>query len=98
MIGLMWYLMGMMTTGAAWWYLHIQRRYRLSLLANLSLVAVFGLLWICIGWSWASFAEGEPRSGAMGLLCFGLPGLMLLNLTWNRLISPNPIPDSGTSS
>ncbi|MGF1757265.1 tetrachloroethene dehalogenase [Photobacterium sagamiensis] len=94
MIGLMWYLMGMLTTGAAWWYMNLNRQYRLSLVANLCLVAVFGFLWICIGWSWASFAEGEPRSGAMGLVCFGLPGLILMSVTWRRFITPYPITQS----
>ncbi|MDD1783484.1 tetrachloroethene dehalogenase [Enterovibrio sp. ZSDZ35] len=88
MIGLMWYLMGMMTVGAAWWYAEIKKRYDITVLANLGLVAVFVILWVCIGWSWASFAEGEPQSGAMGLVCFGLPGVILLNLVWKRLIVP----------
>lgn len=88
MIGLMWYLMGMMTVGAIWGYVEMSKDYRISKAANLGLVAVFGVLWICIGWSWASFAEGEPQSGAMGLVCFGLPGVILLNLVWKRLIVP----------
>ena len=82
--------MGMLTMGAAWGYVNLNRQYRLSLIAKLSLAAVFGFFWISIGWSWASFAEGEPQSGAMGLVCFGLPGLILMSLTWTRLISPNP--------
>lgn len=94
MIGLMWYLMGMLTTGAAWWYLSIRRRYQLSVFANLGLLAVFIILWICIGWSWASFAEGEPQSGAMGLVCFGLPGVILFNIVWKKLISPMHFADA----
>lgn len=91
MIGLMWYLMGMMTTGAAWGYVHLSKRYQMNWITHLALAAAFGILWICIGWSWASFAEGEPQSGAMGLVCFGLPGIILLNLTWKRLILPKKI-------
>ncbi|EGR7976689.1 tetrachloroethene dehalogenase [Vibrio vulnificus] len=91
MIALMWYLMGMLTTAALWGYLHVNKHYRLTWISNLALAAVFVILWICIGWSWASFAEGEPQSGAMGLVCFGLPGIILLNLTWKRLIAPNKL-------
>lgn len=91
MIGLMWYLMGMLTTAALWGYLHVNKRYRLTWMSNLALAAVFVILWICIGWSWASFAEDEAQSGAMGLVCFGLPGIILLNLTWKRLIAPNKL-------
>ena len=91
MIGLMWYLMGMLTTAALWGYLHVNKHYRLTWMSHLALVAIFGILWICIGWSWASFAEGEAQSGAMGLVCFGLPGVILLNITWKRLIAPNKL-------
>ncbi|MFC1503515.1 tetrachloroethene dehalogenase [Pseudomonadota bacterium] len=88
MIGLMWYLMGMATTATLWGYLHLRRNYQLGLMANLGLLGTFGLGWICVGWSWASFAEGEPQSGAMGLLNFGLPALILAVLTWRKLIQP----------
>lgn len=91
MIGLMWYLMGMLTMGAVWWYTHLSKHYQINWVTNLALVTVFGILWMCIGWSWASFAEGEAQSGAMGLVCFGLPAVILLNLTWQRLIKPNKI-------
>ncbi|PSW06554.1 tetrachloroethene dehalogenase [Photobacterium lipolyticum] len=88
MIGLMWYLMGMATTAALWGYVYLKRSYQLGLMANLGLLGAFGLGWICIGWSWASFAEGEPQSGAMGMLCFGLPTLILAAVTWRKLIQP----------
>ena len=89
MIGLMWYLMGMATTAALWGYWQLQRNYNLGLMANLGLVGTFGLGWICVGWSWASFAEGEPQSGAMGLVCFGLPAVILGLLTWRHYIQPS---------
>ncbi|MFC1503094.1 tetrachloroethene dehalogenase [Pseudomonadota bacterium] len=88
MIGLMWYLMGMATTAALWGYAHLRRNYQLDLKANLGLLSTFGLGWICIGWSWASFAEGEPQSGAMGMICFGLPALIMAVVTWRKFIQP----------
>lgn len=88
MIGLMWYLMGMATTAALWGYMHLKRNYSLDWKANLGLLTTFGFTWICIGWSWASFAEGEPQSGAMGLLNFGLPALIVAAYTWRKLINP----------
>ncbi|MGF1757182.1 tetrachloroethene dehalogenase [Photobacterium sagamiensis] len=88
MIGLMWYLMGMATTAALWGYVYLHRNYQLDLKANLGLLSAFGFSWICIGWSWASFAEGEPQSGAMGLLNFGLPALIIAVYTWRKLIQP----------
>lgn len=89
MMGLMWFLMGMGTTAALWAYLTIRGRYQLDWKANLGLFAAFGFAWICIGWSWGSFAEGEPQSGAMGLISFGLPALILLVMSWQKFILPN---------
>ncbi|WP_185826897.1 tetrachloroethene dehalogenase [Shewanella canadensis] len=88
MMGLMWYLLGMVTTGAIWGYVYLQRRYNLNWKANLGLFFAFAFAWICIGWSWGSFAEGEPQSGAMGLLNFGLPALILALFTWRKFIQP----------
>ncbi|WP_417346844.1 tetrachloroethene dehalogenase [Ferrimonas sp.] len=88
MMGLMWYLMGMATTGAIWGYASLRRRYRLGSGANLALLGTFVLAWLCVGWSWGSFAEGEPQSGAMGLICFGLSTLVVAALSWRHLIQP----------
>ncbi|MEH6534121.1 MAG: tetrachloroethene dehalogenase [Photobacterium frigidiphilum] len=88
MIGLMWYLMGMVTTAALWGYAYLRRNYLLDLKANLGLFSTFGLGWICVGWSWASFAEGEPQSGAMGMICFGLPAMIMAVVTWRKFIQP----------
>ncbi|WP_185817495.1 tetrachloroethene dehalogenase [Shewanella atlantica] len=89
MMGLMWYLMGMGTMAAIWAYVSLLGRYQLDWKANLGLFAAFGFAWICIGWSWGSFAEGEPQSGAMGLISFGLPALILLVMSWQKFILPN---------
>ncbi|WP_246033194.1 tetrachloroethene dehalogenase [Shewanella canadensis] len=89
MMGLMWFLMGMGTTAALWAYLSLRGRYQLGWKANLGLFSAFGFAWICIGWSWGSFAEGEPQSGAMGLISFGLPALVLFVMSWQKFIQPN---------
>ncbi|WP_185826824.1 tetrachloroethene dehalogenase [Shewanella canadensis] len=88
MMGLMWYLMGMLTTAALWGYLHLRQYYHLDWKANLGIIGAFGFAWICIGWSWASFVESEPQSGAMGLLNFGLLALFLGAYTWRKFIKP----------
>ncbi|USD38725.1 MULTISPECIES: hypothetical protein [Ferrimonas] len=88
MMGLMWYLMGMGTTAALWGYLRLRCTFALDWKANLGLWLAFVLLWVCVGWSWGSFAEGEPQSGAMGLLCFGLSSLMVTVLTVRHWVLP----------
>lgn len=41
-----------------------------------------------IAWAGASFLEGIPRSGALGLLFFSGGGLVLMLLTWRYLVAP----------
>jgi hypothetical protein len=46
------------------------------------------LVLLCIAWSVAALAEGEPRSASMGLILFGAPGVAALALTTRLLILP----------
>ncbi len=41
-----------------------------------------------IGWAGASFMEGYPQSGAMGLAIFSGGGVVLMTLTWRFLVAP----------
>ncbi|WP_299792917.1 tetrachloroethene dehalogenase [uncultured Shewanella sp.] len=88
MMGLQWYLMGALTIFAWNGYLWLGRHYRLDWKASLGLFISACTLLVCFGWSWASFAEGEARSGAMGLLIFGLGGLLIFSGTWRAFIKP----------
>ena len=66
----------------------------LSLLVNLKWYTwaclAIGILAILfgIGWGGASFMEGIPQSGAMGLMIFSGGGLVLMLLTWRYLVAP----------
>ncbi|MGF1756746.1 tetrachloroethene dehalogenase [Photobacterium sagamiensis] len=88
MMALMWYLLGMLTTAGVWAYVKLKAHYRLDWRAKLGLLASAGSLWFCFAWSWASFAEREPQSGAMGLLMFGLQALIIFAGTWRLFIAP----------
>ncbi|WP_299796798.1 tetrachloroethene dehalogenase [uncultured Shewanella sp.] len=89
MIWLQWYLMGMMTLAAFIGYRELEKHFRLDWKANLGLLAAFCSYWLCFGWSWASFVEGETQSGAMGLIMFGLSGVIFTAITWRKFISPH---------
>jgi hypothetical protein len=41
-----------------------------------------------IGWLWASFLEGYPQSGSLGLIVFSGAGVVMLVLTWRFLVGP----------
>lgn len=48
-----------------------------------ALAVLFGL-----AWAGASFLEGIPRSGALGLLFFSGGGVILMVLVWRYLVAP----------
>ncbi|SDI31720.1 hypothetical protein SAMN04488540_10180 [Ferrimonas sediminum] len=87
MIWLQWYLLGMLTIVSLLAYRKLERHFILDWKANLGLFGAFVLFWLTFGWSWASFAEGESQSGAMGLLIFGLSGLVVSAVTWRQFIA-----------
>jgi len=91
MMAVMWYLLGMLTVAAFVGYRKIASQYRLNLLATLGIAASAAGMWFCIAWSWASFAEREPQSGAMGLIMFGLISIAIFAVTWRTQIAPNKL-------
>jgi hypothetical protein len=65
---------------------YLNKNYILSLW--ILLLAGLGafLLIFTIAWSGSSILEGEPQAASMGLLCFGLPVLIIFGIC-RRLIS-----------
>jgi uncharacterized membrane protein len=78
MMGLIWYLIGLLAGGAVWLLSHLARERQLSWLVLTGLAAGIGLVLFCIAWSMGSALEGVPRAASMGIVCFGLPGIVLL--------------------
>ncbi len=87
-MGLMWFVLGMLTVLAGLGMLSLSRHYPVNWKAWVGMSVGCMLLLFCIAWSVASFAEGEPQSGAMGMLFFGVSGLIALALTWRLAIQP----------
>lgn len=96
MMALMWYLLGMLTTAALVGYRYLSKNYRLNLIAKLGILTSALGMWFCIAWSWASFAEREPQSGAMGLVMFGLISVVIFAITWRTQIAMNKRQDNRT--
>lgn len=89
MMALMWYLLGMFTVTAFIGYRKIDRLYKLNWIAKFGILASAIGMWFCIAWSWASFVEREPQSGAMGLIMFGFISIVIFAVTWRTQIAPN---------
>ncbi len=82
-----WFCMGILFTlfvqGLAYLSVKVQLPWYAWALKITGCVAIlFG-----IGWAGASFFEGITQSGALGLIVFSIPGLILIILSW-RFFAP----------
>ena len=78
MMDLAWFALGALTfaSGIAIW--RLSQRYRLNWLALSGLILGVFLVLFSIAWGVGAVLEGVPRAGSMGILLFGLPGILLL--------------------
>ncbi len=83
---ILFYLLGLLSAllvfGIVYWHRVYSFKWYATVLATLGIfMIVFTIAW------WVSgIQEGETQAGNMGLLIFGLPGLLLLGIT-QRLIT-----------
>ena len=77
-----WYILGGLTGVAAIFLWKYSERYRLNHLAWGGLITGIFLVLFAIAWSVGAMLEGVPRAASMGLLLFGLSGIVLLTFTF----------------
>ena len=87
-MGLMWFIEGMLVVLTGLGMLALARRYAIDWKAWVGMITGCLLVLFAIAWAAASYAEGEPQSGAMGIVVFGGAGLVVLALTWRLSIQP----------
>jgi hypothetical protein len=80
MMGLTWYFLGFLTTASLILFWRLSKQYRLNWIAWPMLVSGMILVLFAIAWSVGAVLEGVPRAGSMGMLLFGLPGIICLTL------------------
>ncbi len=87
-MGLMWFVEGMLVVLAGFAMWTLSRHYPIDWKAWVGMIVGSLLVLFALAWTAASFAEGEPQSGAMGILVFGVGGLIVFALTWRLAIQP----------
>jgi hypothetical protein len=87
MMDFTWYILGVLTGAVAYALYLISRKNTLNLLSWFGLVIGGGLILFSIAWAVGSVLEGVPRAASMGLLLFGLSGVVILTLTGRKIIS-----------
>jgi len=87
MMGLTWYFLGFLSTASLLLFWRLSKQYRMNLIAWSLLLGGTGLVLFAIAWSVGAVLEGVPRAGSMGMLLFGLPGIISLTLGMRYIIS-----------
>jgi vacuolar-type H+-ATPase subunit I/STV1 len=86
MMDLTWYILGILTGAVAYSLYLISKNNTLNWLLWSGLIAGSILILFSIAWAVGSVLEGVPRAASMGILLFGLSGVIILTLA-ARMIS-----------
>ncbi len=82
-----WYILGALTGAVAYSLYLISKKTALNWLSWSGLIAGSTLVLFSIAWAVGSVLEGVPRAASMGLLLFGLSGVIILTLTARMITS-----------
>ncbi|MDX2501240.1 MAG: hypothetical protein QNL14_12160 [Deltaproteobacteria bacterium] len=90
MMDLTWYILGVLTGAVAYPLYLTSKKITLNWLSWSGLIAGSSLILFSIAWAVGSVLEGVPRAASMGILLFGLSGVIILTLTARMLASRKP--------
>ncbi len=87
MMDLTWYILGVLTGVVAYSLYLISKKSTLNWLLWSGLIAGSSFILFSIAWAVGSVLEGVPRAASMGVLLFGLSGVIILTLTGRMIAS-----------
>ena len=80
-MALTWYMLGLLSVGCGYFLYIYAKRNRLHWLGLAGFgIGTFSILF-SIAWAVGALLEGVPRAASMGILLFGLGGIVLLTIT-----------------
>lgn len=86
MMGVAWYLIGTLAALSVYLMYVYSRKHPLNWIAWSGLILGVTLVLFSFAWGVGAVLEGVPRAASMGLLLFGLSGIIILTMT-GRYIS-----------
>jgi len=86
MMDLTWYILGILSGIAVYHMVLLFKKSAPSWIHFSGIGAGIGLILFSIAWGVGAVLEGVPRAGSMGILFFGLPGLILLTVTLRHVL------------
>ena len=87
MMDLTWFILGVLTGAVAYYLRLISKKNTLNGVLWSGLIVGSSLILFSIAWAAGSVLEGVPRAASMGILLFGLSGVIILTLTGRMIAS-----------
>ena len=84
---LTWYVLGALSCAIVYGLYELSQQQRLGWLDWTGLILGTVLILFAIAWSVGAVLEGVPRAGSMGMLFFGLPGIVITTLSLRFIIA-----------
>ena len=81
MMGLTWYILGILSALSGYLIYEYSLKHPLDWVSWSGLSLGVFLILFSVAWGVGSILEGVPRAASMGLLLFGLSGIIILTLT-----------------
>lgn len=85
-MGLMWFGIGLVVGITPLVALAVHKKFEVDLWGWLGMALGELLVLFGCAWTFASFAEGEPRAASMGAIMFGGPGLVAMVVSWRLFV------------
>ncbi len=87
MMDFTWYILGVLTGAVAYALYLVSKKHSLNWLLWSGLIAGSGLILFTIAWAVGCVLENVPRAASMGMLLFGLSGVIILTVTARLIVS-----------
>ena len=87
MMDLTWFFLGALSCAIVYGLYELSRKQRLNWLDWTGLILGAVLILFAIAWSVGAVLEGVPRAGSMGMLLFGLPGIIITTLSLRFIVA-----------
>lgn len=81
MMGLTWYVLGALAAGSAYALREYSKKHPMNWISWSGMALGIVLVLFSIAWATGAVLEGVPRAASMGLLLFGLGGIVVLTVT-----------------
>ena len=82
-----WFLLGVLTTLCVFGFSYVSIRVKAPWYAWVVLIGGAVAVMFGLAWAGSSFHEGVPRSGALGLVFFTLPGIVVMTVAWRLWVA-----------